>query len=292
MERFDWKFHHAVQPPFDEVPAAHRHRLLGVDYVRLKGMQGGELFVTRCGWPGVESVLPEAWFTGEKFRKVGRALSGATGAVYRVPVPHRSGVPEALVVKFSRAAQDVAMTVLDDGLELDEAERELVAGAQFLSPFAEFGSLHRLRASAGAMVRTKQPLAIYSPPTRYLDWELGRKSYLARRMNSELLDSQADVPEERRVAYDWERLYILLYRWMDGVDAEEAARTGLIGEETMTELGRAARRALRRNGWVVCDHKPRHVIIRPRPDGTFLRRGGEIVWGLIDYELLVPMGPS
>lgn len=292
MERFDFTFLRTEQPPFDEVPAMHRHRLMGVDYVRLRGLHGGELFVTRLGWRGIESVLPRTWFVGDKFCHVGRALAGATGAVYRVPVPHRAGAPMALVVKFSRAAQDAPVAVLEEGLDLDRQESELVAGAEFLSPFAEFGAIHRLRADAGPAILTKTPLAIYSPPMRYQAWELGRKQYIAHRMSRELLDSQSGVPESRKVSYDWERLYILLYHWIDGIDAEEAERRGVITKETMVALGREARRTLRRFGWMVCDHKPRHVIIRQLPDGGVLRRGGKIVWGLIDYELLLPISPA
>lgn len=289
MEQFDYKFGKTFQPSFDLAPEAFRHRLMGVDYVRLQGMQGGDLFVTRHGWNAVESVLPEAWFIGEKFRKVGRALAGATSAVYRVPVPHpaRSGV--ALVVKFSRAAQDVGLTVIHEGLVLDDEERACVDEAEFLSPFAEFGAVQRLRAVARWRIPTKQPLAVYCPPTRYQDWELGRKSYIARRMNQELLESQSHVPEERRISYDWGRLYILIYRWIEGIDAEQASQTGLITPGTMTELGQEARATMRRFGWMVCDHKPRHVVIRQGADGQPVRRRGKIVWGLIDYELLVPI---
>ncbi len=289
MEQFDYKFGKTFQPSFDLVPEAFRHRLMGVDYARLKGMQSGDLFVTRHGWNAVESVLPEAWFIGEKFRKVGRALAGATGAVYRVPVPHpaRSGV--AVVVKFSRAAQDVGMTVIHEGLVLDDEERACVDEVEFLSPFAEFGAVQRLRAVARWRIPTKQPLAVYCPPTRYRDWELGRKSYIARRMNQELLESQADVPEERRISYEWDRLYILIYRWIDGIDAEQAAQLGIVSSETMMALGQEARATMRRFGWMVCDHKPRHVVIRQGRDGQPLRHGGRIVWGLIDYELLVPI---
>lgn len=291
MERFDYTFQRKSQPLFDEVPACYRHHLMGVDYVRLQGLQGGELFVTRQGWSGIASVLPEVWFVGEKFCKIGRELAGATGSVYRVPVPHRAGYPAALVVKFSRAAQDVPVAVLDDGLQLDQQERQVVAGAQFLAPFAEFGVVHRLRSAAGSSVRMKQPLAIYSPPMRYQKWELGRKVYLTSQMNRELSDSQEGVPEECKVTYDWGRLYILLYRWIDGIDAEEAVRRGMIGQDTMKALGRQARATLRRHGWMVSDHKPRHVIVRPRPDGSLLRRNGDIVWALIDYELLTPVSP-
>jgi hypothetical protein len=263
---------------------------MGVDYLRVAGKQGGELFVTRHGWACVESILPRAWFVDDRFKKVGRALAGATGAVYRVPVDHKARPNFALVVKFSRAAQDIQVTILDRGAHLDALEYERIETAQFLSPFEEFGNLVKLRTAAGSAMRTKQPLAIYSPPTRYADWQLGRHSHLCSRMNRALLASQADVPEERRIAYDWERLYILLYRWIDGLDAEVAAQTGLITKDTMVALGQEARERLRAFGWMVCDHKPRHVILRPLPRGHgVLRRGERLPWALIDYELLVPI---
>lgn len=290
MEQFDTTFGKLRRPAFDEAPAAHRHHLMGVDYLRLAGKQGGELFVTRHGWSCVESILPRAWFVDDRFKKVGRALAGATGAVYRVPVDHRARSDFALVVKFSRAAQDIQVTILDHGAHLDAVELERIECAAFLSPFEEFANLVKLRTAAGWTVPTKLPLAIYSPPTRYADWQLGRHSHLCSRMNRALVAAQADVAEEQRITYDWERLYILLYRWIDGVDAEVAAQTGLITKDTMVALGQEARVRLRALGWIVCDHKPRHVIVRPsRHAHGPLRRGDRIPWALIDYELLVPV---
>jgi hypothetical protein len=290
VEQFDPNFGKLRRPTFAQAPGVHRHHLMGVDYVRLAGKQGGELFVTRHGWACVDSILPRAWFVDDRFKKVGRALAGATGAVYRVPVDHHARDDFALVVKFSRAAQDIRVTILDQGAHLDALEHERIETAAFLSPFEEFANLVKLRTAGGGTVRTKLPLAIYSPPTRYADWQLGRHSHLCSRMNRALLASQADVPEERRIAYDWERLYILLYRWIDGVDAEVAAQTGLIPKDTMVALGQEARERLRALGWMVCDHKPRHVIIRPsRHGGGPRRRRGHIPWALIDYELLVPV---
>jgi hypothetical protein len=290
VEQFDANFGKLRRPAFDQVPTANRHNLLGVDYARITGKQRGELFVTRHGWSCIESILPRAWFVDDRFKKVGRALAGATGAVYRVPVEHRARDDFAVVVKFSRAGQDIHVTILDQGAHLDAFEYERIEAAEFLSPFEEFANLMRLRDAAGSAIPTKHPLAIYSPPTRYADWQLGRHSHICARMNRRLLASQADVPEDRRIAYDWERLYILLYRWIDGVDAEVAAQTGLIKKDTMVALGQEARERLRELGWMVCDHKPRHVIVRPsRHGGGPLRRGGHIRWALIDYELLVPL---
>ena len=290
MEQFNTTFGKLRRPGFDQVPPAHRYNLMGVDYTRLAGKQGGELFVTRPGWACLDSVLPRSWFVDDRFKKVGRALAGATGAVYRVPVDHQARSDFALVVKFSRAAQDIQVTILDHGAHLDAVELEQIECAAFLSPFEEFANLVKLRTAAGRTVRTKLPLAIYSPPTRYADWQLGRHPHLCSRMSRALVASQADVPEERRITYDWERLYILLYRWIDGVDAEVAAQTGLITKDAMVALGQEARERMRALGWMVCDHKPRHVIVRPsRHGGGPLRRRGQIPWALIDYELLVPV---
>ncbi len=290
MEQFNYRFGKTRRLTFDEVPPAHRYQLFGVDYVRLTGKQGGELFVTRHGWGCVESVLPGAWFVDNRFKKVGRALAGATGAVYRVPVAHQARPDFALVAKFSRAAQDIRVTVLDQGAHLDATERAEIDRAEFLSPFAEFGNLTQLRRLARSGIPTKHPLAIYSPPTRYAEWQLGRRPHVCARMNRELEASQEDAPVDRRIRYDWERLYILLFRWIDGIDAEAAMQAGMISKERMVELGQEARVRMRRLGWMVCDHKPRHVIIRNgRRSGKLLRRGDVIKWALIDYELLVPV---
>ena len=288
MEQFNYKYGRIYQPAFDDVPAGHRFNLFGVDYVRIVGKQGGELYVTRHGWGCVESVLPGAWFVGGRFKKVGRALAGATGAVYRVPVVHRARDDFALVVKFSRAAQDISVTLVGRGDHLDDEERARIEAAEFLSPFEEFGNLVQLRTAAKSGIPTKHPLAIYSPPTRYLDWELGRKTYLCARMNRALEESQHDAPHDHRIKYDWERLYILLYRWIDGIDAEAAMQSGMISKDQMIALGQEARDRMRRLGWMVCDHKPRHVIVRStRQQTSLLRRHQQVKWALIDYELLV-----
>ena len=289
-EQFNYKYGRIHPPAFDNVPARERFTVFGVDYVRVAGKQGGLLYVTRHGWSCIESVLPQAWFVDDRFKKVGRALAGATGAVYHVPVAHRARENYSLVVKFSRAAQDISVTLVDRGSHLNDQERARIDQAEFLSPFEEFGNLAQLRSVAKSSIPTAQPLAIYSPSTRYLDWQLGRKSHMCARMDRALAAAQQDTPEDHRIRYDWERLYILLYRWVEGIDAEAAAQAGMITMEQMVDLGQEARLMLRRYGWMVCDHKPRHVVVRnTHRNNSLLRRGPQIKWALIDYELLVPL---
>lgn len=292
MERFDYTFRKGRKPRFDEVPQECQRRLFGVDYVHLKGRQHGDFFVTAHGWAVMESLLPEHWFVGRRFSKVGRALAGATGAVYRVPVPHRGRKDFALVVKFCRFCESVGVTAVDPNLDFKAEQIDRIKSAHFLSPFEEFGNLCKLRAAAGLEIPTKAPLAIYCPSTRYLDWQLGREGHLKSMHSRSLLGSQADQPEERRIDYEWERQYILLYRWINGIDAEQAAERDVILEAEMIELGREARDKMEKHGWEVMDHKPRHVIIRADRKGKLARRKGKILWALIDYELLYPLAPT
>lgn len=288
MEQFDIKFHRMEKPDFEAVPMRARCRIFGLDYVHLVGKQSGDLFVTRHGWPIAETLCPSLWFTGEKFKKVGRALAGATGAVYRVPLPHRARSGFAVVVKFSRFGQE-AMIRAEPGIADDWADAAGMESGEFLSPFEEFANLEKLKADSGGRLRGNVPLAIYSPPTRYREWELGRRSGPRWTMDGRLAADQATQPAEGRVSYDWERLYILLYRWLDGLDAESACRKGLLGEAELVSLARRTKAELRGWGWQVLDHKPRHLILRPGRHGGLRRRGDALVWGLVDYELLVPV---
>lgn len=286
MEGFDLSLNRGLKPAFDDAPARFRRRIAGVDYLHLKGRQNGDLYITRHGWPCVDCLLPERWFTGEQFRKPGQALAGATGAVYRVPVAHRAHSRFALVVKFSRFGQDVGITVADE-LIGDAAFMARVDNAEFLPPFEEFGNLMRLRQQCRGLFLTKAPLAIYTPPTRHLAWRLGRKPHLEATYRRRLLASQDG--SETFVEYDPERLYILLYRWMDGIDAEQAQAAGLISMDRMIDWTRASASTLRQLGWVVLDHKPRHLIVRQhRKTRQILTRHSQPVLGLIDYELLYP----
>jgi hypothetical protein len=287
MEQFAFN-HPPRHRPFDEVSPAIRRRAFGVDYLHLRGRQSGDLYITRHGWAALGSIVPSQWFTGDRLSKVGRQLAGATGAVHWMPVPHQANNRFALVIKFSRFAQE-ALVSMDPKEIGDWGQRDRMEAPEFLSPFVEFGNLESLRASAGARIPTQTPLAIYSPATRYLDWELGRISHSRWRYDRALADDQASQPEDARIAYGWERLYILLYRWIDGMDAEVAAQQGHLSDTELVALTQRTRQDLRAFGWDVLDHKPRHVIVRTRGEPPrLMQRGDHIPWALIDYELLMP----
>lgn len=304
MEQFDLRRNRHQPRSFNAAPETLRRRVLGVDYLHLRGKQSGDLYVTRHGWPVLESIAPSQWFVGDRLRKVGRQLAGATGAVYRVPVAHPARSRFALVVKFSRFAQEALLSI-PPSESLAWAERDRIAVSEFLSPFEEFANLERLRARAGTGIPTKAPLAIYSPATRYLDWQLGRIDHRRWWYDRVLAEDQAEQPAGSRVAYDWERLYVLIYRWIDGIDAETACQNGYLTQAELRDLYLESRQALRALGWDVLDHKARHIIVRPKAEpeseaeterssepGRLVCRRGNKLWALVDYELLVPYPAS
>lgn len=293
LEEYDLRLVAGRRPSFDEVPSAFRRRVHGVDYVTVRGLKGGEFFFTRDGWSIAESLLPRHWYQDQRFHRVGRALPGATGSVYRVPVPHPARGEMSIVVKFCRFGQDVGLTTLGADTAFPWPER-LVDEAEFLGPFEEFGAIDRLRQRArrAPFIATKRPLGIHIPSTRYPGWQLGRAEYRLNRQIGALERDQAGRSPADRVGYDPDRVYVMLYSWIDGLDAEQAAQTGLISREAMVALGREAADAVAAHGFAVLDHKPRHVIVRSRRYGELLRRHGRTVFALVDYELLVPWTPA
>lgn len=290
MENYDLRFHRSRRPAFEAVPATARRRVFGVDYVLAPGLKGGDLYFTRAGWAVAESLLPQHWYDNERFRRVGRALTAGTGSVYRVPIPHSARGSMGVVVKFCRFGQDVGM--LGGGGDLFPWSSAMQADAEFLGPFAEFGRVEELRRALEPdhWFGLKRPLAIYCPSVRYLRWQLGRNPSRDWCHDLPLATDQA-AAQDRAVKHEWERLYILLYQWIDGVDAQEAYEDGAIGEGTMTALAHRSALDLAAVGYAVLDHKPRHVIVRPTGEGLMSRRGRPI-YALIDYELLVPYRPK
>jgi hypothetical protein len=249
--------------------------LLGVDYTHLKTGDGGDLYLTKHGLPFWRLLLPENWYDREWFEAKRERLVG-TSTVYRVPTKRIQGTVLHLVVKWSRVGEDVP---------LDTLTINRFINAEFNSPFEEFSLLMELRAGesgpAGIRIRTQRPLAIYVPSERLQLWQTGRsESKIALK-----------VARHPGVELDILRQYVVLYGWIKGIDAvQTAARLRLQGEareEFFTRTTSLVMHELEQKGYRVVDMKPAHVILRPQPDGTLLRdRNGQIVYGIVDYELL------
>jgi hypothetical protein len=50
--------------PFDRLPPGMTLRAFGVSYAHVRTAEGGDLYLTRAGWPFLRQLLPENWHTG------------------------------------------------------------------------------------------------------------------------------------------------------------------------------------------------------------------------------------
>ena len=249
--------------------------LIGVDYLRLKTGDGGDLYLTRFGLPFREQLVPENWYAPDWFA-VRRARLPGTSAIYKVPTRPVRGVSLNLVARFSRVGQEIPL----DTLTLNENIH-----AEFNSPFEEFALVMELRAAglgaSRARILTKRPLAIYMPPEQLQHWQTGR-------LESKMAAKRARHPEAE---LDLLRQYILLYGWIEGLNAVQAIQalgvTGRLAETFLAETTLHAIHDLEQLGFRMLDIKPEHLVLRIRPDGSLLRRRtGNPSYALVDYELL------
>jgi hypothetical protein len=191
------------------------------------------------------------------------------------------------VVKFSRVAQDVP--IVAEASFPPEARPELFAEARFNSPMEEFGLVTELREGAfgppGVRVMAQRPLAIYAPEEAFDLWQLGRSSSSFYTHNAILAEDQTDTV--KAIEMDIRRIYVLLYNWIDGSDAEACFLAGKLPEDEFMSLTPRVLRDLDARGFRVLDNKPKHYILRPLERGGFLRgKNGELVYALVDFELL------
>jgi hypothetical protein len=254
---------------------------------------GDTLYLTIWGWRLRRFLDPALWFPRDQAAARWTKLEGGTGSVFRVRVEH-DGDALDLVVKFSRMGQDVPLYLADHFAHNPEL-LELARSADFNNPFEEFGHLEGLRrhhARPHPML-TKRALAIYSPREQFPLWKLGRDSARIDAIQAQLDRDQDLSRGATRIVVDARRDYVEVFQWVHGIDAEEAYRHGLVTRAEVDALSDEIESNLRTAGYRVFDNKPRHYILRQRPDGQLLRwPDGRIVWALIDFELLQPLGPT
>ena len=273
---------------FDDLPAGMIVRAFGVDYAHLRPRQGGDLYVTRLGWRHAAGLDPACWYAERQYAQRGVRLPGSGGHAYHFETRLADGRPSGLVIKFSRMAQDVPVVIETSFPEA--VPEEVLAQARFNSPLEEFGLVMELRQGAygprDLRIRTQRPLAIYVPPEEFDLWELGR-STSSFQVHRSLLAEEQD-PGVKAIELDIRRIYVLLYGWIDGLDAEACFDAGDLSSEEFHALTPRVMRELGGKGFHVLDTKPKHFILRHRRrDGRILRRGGgELVYGLVDFELL------
>lgn len=269
-------------------PPPRELRLFDVDYTLVTLPDGGELFLTEFGRPLAPWLDPVRWHVNGKYTRSGCRQEGGTGTVYRVPITLQRRTID-IVVKVSRFAQDVPV-----GLETTlphDLPQDLKDSACFASPFEEFGMINALRQSdegpPDLRIATKRPLAIYCPAQVFPSWQLGRSTAMLQHHEVALRYDQCSRGQEATVTIHPLRDYLLLYGWVKGLDAFQCCEQGLVTERQIVDLTHLAAEDLRLKGYRVLDHKPRHLILRPRRRGGVLTRGGRTIYALIDFELLM-----
>lgn len=281
------KFFHFPAGTFDEQSAHERRRLYGVDYVTVTDPLLGEIFITREGWPLRDWLQPGQWYSERRYSSIGERLPGGTGTVYRVPTETERGKRE-LVVKFSRFAQEIP-AIDAEATFPPNTPADAIYGARFNNPFEEFGLLRDLRRGhygpRELRILTKRSLAIYSPSQEYAGWRLGRDDWLFEHAQHEVDEAQPDASVEH-VSLNARRQYILLFQWVKGEDALTLHKRRRLSLEDLDRLSHRVNHELSLKGFRVLDNKPSHFILRPRNDGTLLRKNADWVYALVDFELL------
>jgi hypothetical protein len=249
---------------------AKRQRILGVDYTHLALNEKGDLFLTDFGVPFIDCLLPENfWSDQEWFEKNSQRLSG-TSSIYRIRTKEVKGKQKDIVLKWNRMGQDVP------GSEDDE----LLADAEFNSPFEEFSLLMELRdvlRETRTPLYTQKPLAIFVPAKQVELRRMGRKEYLMK----------AIIEKHIEIDLDMNRAYGVIYEWVKGIDATHALQERIIDEALMESLTLQVYDRMLNQGFIVKDKKPHHIIVRPKGDKEILRdASNNPLYAVVDHELL------
>ena len=135
----------AGSTPFDRLPPEMIVRAFGVDYGHVHPREGGDLYVTRYGWPTLAQLLPANWYSDQWYARHGIKLPGS-GHVYHASTRPVRGKSIDVVVKFSRVAREISLEVATTFP--DDITPEIIANARFNSPMEEFGLVTELRRGA------------------------------------------------------------------------------------------------------------------------------------------------
>ncbi|MDI6792904.1 MAG: hypothetical protein QME81_08580 [bacterium] len=244
-------------------------KALDVEYAHIKLENEDDLYLTKYGLPFLENLRPENFWTDKNwFNENFTRLSG-TSSIYKIKTKRINGRCKDIVIKWNRMGQDIP------GAEYCE---ELMS-AEFNSPFEEFSLVMELgntMSNSSGKIIIQKPLAIYVPSKPQKLWQTGRKEYKIR----------LKIRSHKEITLDMHRSYAVIYEWLKGIDAAFACREGVLDEKLMESLTLNAEEKIEKEGFIVRDRKPQHVIIRPE-GGDFLRdRQGKILCGLVDFELL------
>ncbi|MFV1966723.1 MAG: hypothetical protein ACC628_14965, partial [Pirellulaceae bacterium] len=243
--------------------------VIGVKYLHLRMVDGSDLYVTEHGLACTKCLMPENHWADDTWMKANSVRLPGTSAVHHVQTKEVEGQSKEIVIKWNRMGQDIP-----------GGTRSTDTGAEFNSPFMEFSlviELRNTRYESPGQLYTHKPLAIYVPRKYVAGSQLGRRRHRL----------EAIQRSHEEIAIDWNRNYAVIYEWLKGIDAVEALRKGLMDSTAMTRLIERTNESLDLKGFTVSDNKPQHIIVRPTSRGELVRdRSGEMLYGLVDFELL------
>jgi hypothetical protein len=246
-----------------------RITVLGVKYLHLRMQDGSDLYITEHGLPFTKCLMPENHWADEEWMKANSVRLPGTSALHRLQTKEVEGLSKDIVIKWNRMGQDIP-----------GGTRSTDADAEFNSPFMEFSlviELRNTRYESPGQLYTHKPLAIYVPRKFVEGSQLGRRRHRL----------EAIQRSHEEIAIDWNRNYAVIYEWLKGIDSVEALREGLLDSAEMTRLIDHSNEILDRKGFTVSDNKPQHIIVRPDSNGSLVTdRSGEVLFGLVDFELL------
>ena len=245
-------------------------KILDVEYAHIILKNKDDLYITKYGLPYIENLKPENYWTDKEwFRNHSTRLSG-TSSIYHIQTKEVHGIYKNIVLKWNRMGQEIP-----DARTSDE-----LLHAEFNSPFEEFSLVMELRSvmdHACEEIELQKPVAIYVPSKQEKFWQTGRKEY---KMNYK-------IRSHKEVSLDMNRLYAVIYEWIEGMDAVQAYQKGLLEEKYLKSLTCDSERKTQVSGYVVKDSKANHIILRPDKENKFVKdKQGNISYALIDFELL------
>ena len=243
--------------------------ILGVDYAHLKLDNGDDLYVTRHGLSFIENLKPQNFWTDKEWFKENSVRLSGTSCLYKVRTKKVNGKYKDIVIKWNRMGQEVPGS--EDSEELMYAE--------FNSPFEEFSLVMQLGSAMQISLEKiiiQTPLAIYVPAKPVELWETGRKEY----------KMQLKIQLHKDIILDMFRSYVVIYEWIEGIDAAQACKEELLDEDLMKSLTLDSEDKLENTGFKVIDSKPHHIIVKPKNNDFIRNRKGKIHYALVDFELL------
>ena len=242
--------------------------VMGVKYLHLRMEDGSDLYVTEHGLPCTKCLMPENHWADEEWMEANSVRLPGTSALHRIRTKEVQGQAKDIVIKWNRMGQDIP-----------GGTRSTDTDAEFNSPFMEFSLLIELRNTryeSPGQLYTHKPLAIYVPRKYVEGSQLGRRRHRL----------EAIQRSHGEISIDWNRNYAVIYEWLKGIDAVEALRKGMLDKDAMTRLIECSNRTLNSKGFTVSDNKPQHIIVRPSNGGLVKDRSSEVLYGLVDFELL------